>query len=276
VSVTSPAGGATFVAPATVSIAASAADSDGTVARVDFYAGTTLLGSDTAAPFQWTWSSVPAGTYSITAVATDDDAATTTSAAVSITVNAPPPGGLPGPWSSQDIGAVGPAGSASWTSGTFTVKGAGADIWYSADALHYVWQPVTGDVDVVARVVSEEYVHAWVKGGVMIRQALTPESPQAMMLVSPGKGLAFQRRTATWGNSTSTSGGAGTAPMWVKLERRNDTITAYRSTDGVAWTLVGSDSFTMPPTVYVGLAVSSHDAARLAAVTFDQVSVIQR
>ena len=206
--------------------------------------------------------------------------ATTTSAAITITVNepAPPPpaGGLPAPWRSQDIGAVGPAGSATESAGTFTVKGAGADIWYYADAFQYVWQPITGNVDVVARVTSIENVHAWVKAAVMIREQLTPEAAHAMMLVSPGKGLAFQRRQATWGMSTHTSGGGGTAPAWVKLERRGNTITAYRSADGVTWTLVGSDTFSMGASVYVGLAVSSHDASRLATVTFDSVSVTQR
>jgi hypothetical protein len=96
------------------------------------------------------------------------------------------------------------------------------------------------------------------------------------MLVSPGKGLAFQRRTATGGISTHTSGGSGTAPAWVKLERRGSTITAYRSADGIAWTLVGSDAMAMGFEVYVGLAVSSHVSGRLATATFDSVTVIPR
>ena len=278
VAITGPAAGATFTAPATIAIAASASDTDGTVARVDFYNGATLLGSDTSAPYQWSWTGVAEGTYTLTARATDDDGAQTTSAAISITVNdpAPPSGGLPAPWSSQDIGNVGPAGSATFSNGTFTVKGAGADIWYYSDAFHYVWRPMTGNVDVIARVTSTDTFQAWVKGAVMIREQLTPESAHAMMLVSPGKGLAFQRRVTTWGASTNTSGGAGTAPAWVKLERRGNVITAYRSDDGVTWTLVGSDTFSMAATVYVGLAVTSHDASRLATVTFDNVSVIQR
>jgi hypothetical protein len=91
VTLTAPAAGATSTAPATVSLAAEAADSDGTVVRVDFYAGTTLLGSSTTAPFAHTWSNVPAGSYSLTARAVDDDGATATSAAVAITVTDPEP-----------------------------------------------------------------------------------------------------------------------------------------------------------------------------------------
>ena len=86
VSLTSPASGATYTAPASIAIAASAADSDGTVSRVDFYRASTLIGTDTTSPYTVTWSGVPAGTYSLTARATDNSGATRTSAAVSVTV----------------------------------------------------------------------------------------------------------------------------------------------------------------------------------------------
>jgi hypothetical protein len=62
-------------------------DTDGSVSRVDFYANGSLIGTDTAAPFSFTWSNVSAGSYSITAIATDNDGASTTSGPVSITVN---------------------------------------------------------------------------------------------------------------------------------------------------------------------------------------------
>jgi type II secretory pathway pseudopilin PulG len=87
VSITSPADGATFTAPASITINATAADSDGTLSKVDFYrGGTTLLGTDTTSPYSYTWSSVAAGSYSLTAKATDNDGAATTSTAVNITV----------------------------------------------------------------------------------------------------------------------------------------------------------------------------------------------
>ncbi|WP_246610038.1 glycoside hydrolase family 48 protein, partial [Nonomuraea rhizosphaerae] len=87
VSLTSPTAGQTFTAPATVPLAATAADSNGTIAKVDFYQGSTLLNSDTASPYAFSWTNVAAGTYSITAVATDNGGASTTSAPVGITVS---------------------------------------------------------------------------------------------------------------------------------------------------------------------------------------------
>ena len=93
------------------------------------------------------------------------------------------------------------------------------------------------------------------------------------MLVSAGKGTAFQRRVSSGGLSTSTAGTFTTAPFWVKLQRRGNTISAFTSVDGVNWTLVASDTFSMGATVHVGLAVSSHDATRAATATFDNVRV---
>lgn len=89
VSLTSPANNTTFTAPATIAIAATATDADGTISKVEFYNGSTKLGEDTNSPYSYSWSNVAAGTYALTAKATDDKGATTTSATVNIIVNAP-------------------------------------------------------------------------------------------------------------------------------------------------------------------------------------------
>ncbi|MCR5889842.1 Ig-like domain-containing protein [Hymenobacter sp. J193] len=106
VSLTSPTSGATFTAPASITITANAADANGTVSKVEFYRGTTLLGTDTSAPYSYTWTGVAAGSYSITAKATDNQGAVTTSAAVSVTVT----------------GSTGSCSVAAWTAtGVYTV-----------------------------------------------------------------------------------------------------------------------------------------------------------
>jgi len=88
VSLTQPAAGAQFFAPATVNLAASAAD-DVSVAKVEFFNGPTKLGEDTTAPYAYAWSGVVQGTYSVTARATDGGGKSTTSAPVSVTVRPP-------------------------------------------------------------------------------------------------------------------------------------------------------------------------------------------
>jgi Domain of unknown function (DUF1929)/Bacterial Ig domain len=88
VALTQPNNGATFTPPASVTLAATASDADGSVAKVEFFNGSTKLGEDTTAPYDFTWSGVAAGTYTLTARATDDLGGATTSAASTITVSA--------------------------------------------------------------------------------------------------------------------------------------------------------------------------------------------
>jgi hypothetical protein len=94
VSLTSPVNGTSYTAPGSMTIAATATD-DKAVTRVEFYSGTTLLNTDTAAPYAFNWTGVPAGTYSVRATAYDGDGASATTAAATITVAAavsPPTG----------------------------------------------------------------------------------------------------------------------------------------------------------------------------------------
>ena len=84
-SLTAPATATTGVA---VTLIAAAADSDGSVARVAFYDGSTLLGEDTTAPYTWAWTPSASGSHSLSARAIDDGGASTTSAAVVVTLSA--------------------------------------------------------------------------------------------------------------------------------------------------------------------------------------------
>ncbi len=86
VAITSPADNSSFTPPATINITANAADENGTVTKVEFYAGTSLLATDSVAPYATTWSNVPYGNYIVTAKATDNDGNFTVSAPVNINV----------------------------------------------------------------------------------------------------------------------------------------------------------------------------------------------
>ena len=86
-----PAANAAFVQGTAITVSANAADSDGTVARVDFFDGATLIASDTTAPYSISWTTAAAGAHTLTARAVDNAGAATSSAAVAITVTAAPP-----------------------------------------------------------------------------------------------------------------------------------------------------------------------------------------
>ena len=269
VSLTAPANGASFTAPASITVSASATDADGTVSKVDFFAGTTLIGTDTTSPYSITWNNVGTGSYSLTAVATDNVGATTTSAARTITVtgNTAPPA----PWTAADIGTPSQPGSTQHANGTFTMRSTG-EVGGTADQFHFVYQPVTGDIDIRARVASIEAVQPWSKAGVMVRETLAPGSIMGMMFISASSGSAFHQRLSTGAARVSTTGTAVAAPYWVRLERRGTTLTASQSADGTTWASIGT--MTVPASaIYVGLAVASGDAALLATGVLDSVLV---
>ena len=212
------------------------------------------------------------------ALTSHDAGSNATASFDNVSTNAGPPPStptLPPDWSNVDVGPTAASGAASFSGGTFTVHGAGADIWGTADQFQFVYRTLTGDGAITARVATVEAVDVWTKAGVMVRASLTPQSRHAMMIVSSGRGLAFQRRVVDGAASTHTSGGVGTAPLWVRLERAGDNLTASVSTDGAAWRVVGTEAIALPATVYVGLAVTSHASGTLATATFDGVSLVQ-
>lgn len=86
VALTSPSQGQTFTAPATVPLTASASETGGSISKVEFFSGTTLLGTATTSPYSFTWSNVPAGAYQLTAEAFDAAGGSAMSTSVSITV----------------------------------------------------------------------------------------------------------------------------------------------------------------------------------------------
>jgi hypothetical protein len=194
---------------------------------------------------------------------------------------------LPAWQTGADVGAPAIAGSASFSDGRYTISGSGADIGGASDQFHYVYQAVNGDVDIITRVVSLQATGQWPKAGVMIRETLAAHSRHALALSSPNRGYAFQWRTATGGGSTRTSGGAGTAPGrvrlirggagtargWVRLIRKGNVFSAYQSTNGASWAGMGTATFAMNETVYVGIAVTSNTVAAATTAVVDNLRV---
>lgn len=183
-------------------------------------------------------------------------------------------------WQSKDIGITTPAGSAADTSGVFDIEGAGSDVYGSADHFHYVYQTLSGDGIITARVDSIQNTNEWAKTGVMIRETLDINSPHAVCIITPvavhtnGQGgIALQYRLLKGGSSSSIEGGAFTAPYWLRLSRKGNVFTGYQSADGITWDSVGTITIPMATTVYTGLMLTSHNAAVLGKAALSNVSV---
>lgn len=178
---------------------------------------------------------------------------------------------LPAPWHSQDIGPVGIGGSASVSQGTFTLKGSGADIWGTTDAFQYVYQTISGNGELVARLNALQNTEPWAKAGLMFRESLNYNAANAFVMATPEHGTGLQWRAATAGGSSYVPGPFFSAPVWLKLKRQGDVITASSSLDGANWTLVGSQSVPIIEPMLMGLAVTSHNDVALNTSTFDNV-----
>jgi len=189
----------------------------------------------------------------------------------------PPPGsGLPPvplPWLTQDIGTVGLSGTAGFTNNVFTLVGAGGDIQGTADAFRFVYVTVTGACTITARVDSVQNIDPWSKAGIMVRASLDPGAANAFVAVTPGNGVTWQYRSSTGGGTSYNTTSGPRAPYWVKLVRSGNTFTGYRSSDGVTWTQQGATTIIMSFTVYVGLALTSHNTSSLGTATMDNVAV---
>jgi len=180
---------------------------------------------------------------------------------------------LPSGQQTMDIGAPAIAGSTIYSNGSYTVKAAGTDIWDTADQFRFVYQPMSGNGEVVARVASITAAHAGSKAGVMIREALTAQSRHVSVLASAWNGYTFRRRPDPAAYSVHTSGGTGAPPGWVRLVRTGNLFEAYRSANGTTWTKIGSDTIAMGATVYVGLAVTSRNVSTATTAVIDNLRV---
>ena len=102
---------------------------------------------------------------------------------------------LPAGWSDLDIGSPRRLGSASYSSGIWTIKGGGADIWNGSDHFNYAFESIHGSVSIVARVTGLTNTDPWAKAGVMLRDGSGANAAFADIVVTPGNGVAFQWRT---------------------------------------------------------------------------------
>ncbi|TKJ33840.1 MAG: hypothetical protein CEE38_19655 [Planctomycetes bacterium B3_Pla] len=161
--------------------------------------------------------------------------------------------------------------------GTFTMTGSGADIWGTADQFHFAYKTLTGPGTIIARINSVQNTHGWAKAGVMIRETLDAGSKHAFVCVTPDNGVVSQGRTDTDIASFSTNETGITAPRWVRLERDAvGNLTASHSSNGTAWQPVGNafpENIPMEGTIYVGLALTSHDDDQTCEAVFSDVTI---
>ena len=189
---------------------------------------------------------------------------------------APSASPCPSGWNCQDIGNPALVGNQSLSGATWTVSGAGGDIWASSDQFHYVWQSASGDTTVSAELTSQSDTDPSAKAGVMLRGGTDPGAAYYAAYVTPGEGVAVQYRDADGGIAAQQANPSGTVPAFLKVARSGAFFTAYTSTDGSTWTPVPGSTVSLPNlsgTILAGLAVTSHNTGTAGNATFTSVTI---
>lgn len=185
--------------------------------------------------------------------------------------------GNPTGWLGTDVGSPIRAGSDSSVAGEFTIQATGTGIWGGSDEFRFVYQMVSGDSELIARVTAVPNTHDYAKAGVMIRETLDHNARNAFMTLTGGEGPKFQRRTSTGSWSSSSDGGSHSEPYYVRIQRVGNVLRGFISATGSdgTWTQVGPDVTLsgLAEDVYIGLAATSRRYWTLGTAKFDNVTL---
>ncbi len=213
---------------------------------------------------------------------------------------------MPSSWQSVDVGAPITVGAADYaaSSGTFYVDGSGSDVYGANEQFHYVYQALTGDGTITARVRYQSNSSSWAKAGVMVAQSTAAGTAFVDALVAPDvspntpniNGVACDANgcisplppvTPAMGNGARMqyTGPGGVTPKtyptgfaspnkWVQLQRSGNTFVSSISADGVNWTQIGVVTLAMTGPVTIGLFDTAHNIGQYSTVAFDHVQVV--
>ena len=196
-------------------------------------------------------------------------------------------------FSNMDLGFPTIEGSVDASGDQVVVTAAGADIWGTADEGHFYYTTLEGGFDVVVRVVSLEGTHSWAKSGIMVREELDPAGRHVDIMTTRTDGQNItnvQWRDTFGGGSASKPGGERVGPVpypnaWIRLTRadgNSNEFKGYLSEDGVSWgdpyhvyNMTEDTDGPFASDVFVGLAVTSHDAASEVVATFADFQILE-
>ncbi|MCU0749224.1 MAG: family 16 glycosylhydrolase [Akkermansiaceae bacterium] len=183
---------------------------------------------------------------------------------------------LAAPWTSQDVSSSGLSGTGGRLGEHFVLQAGGNNLGGSSDQIHFLHQPLVGDGTITARILGVDPTAYHAKTGVMIRESTAVGARSAAVVWGPVNQLVeFNRRSSTNGGASGTLTAREIInPPWLRLTRRGNVFTAYRSPDGQAWTRVGTpQTISMASNVLIGIPACSGDTSRLAEMALTDVSI---
>jgi hypothetical protein len=170
------------------------------------------------------------------------------------------------------------------------IKAGGIDIWSCSDQFHFSFMEHAGNFDFTARIEALSSADLYTKSGLMTRASLESDSQHTYFLTFPNNaprnnntgGLEFQYRSIQGGdskaiypiiNSVFPSFPTNFPNTWLRLVRIGDTFHAYYSKSGLEWNLYCSLKLQLPPVVFLGIAVTSHNELKTASSSIRNISI---
>jgi hypothetical protein len=173
---------------------------------------------------------------------------------------------------SVDVGSSTASKVVDASSGTYSMTSSGSDTSAKSDALTFDETSLSGDGTIIAKLSSLSGANAGAVAGVMIRSSSAANASDVLLALSPVDGANFVTRSSA-GAATADKVVATSGQPWLKLVRSGNTFTAYTSTNGLSWNLVGSATVDMTGTLMIGLELSSTSTSQPENAVFSNVSI---
>jgi hypothetical protein len=181
-----------------------------------------------------------------------------------------------------DVGAVGRAGSHFSCGDEIEIVGGGTDVWDVNDQFYFVSKSIHGNFDARVHVTSLAGSNAITKALLLARESTNTNARAYHISVNPtppGRNQLELGLRSTTGGTTAAWGGnfvpANIPAVWMRITRIADTFTGYRSSNGVDWIAMGTNTLALPPDMSVGIGVTAHDNTLLATGVFSNFRIIQ-
>lgn len=176
---------------------------------------------------------------------------------------------------SSDIGTTGGTTQTLDPGSAYDVSGAGTDIWSTSDQFRFVSRAITGDFDMRVRIDSISFVNGQSMAGLMARTSLDGNARNVFVKARADNSTRMTYRSSTGGTTVGAgSGTVGFPNAWLRMTRVGNTFTSYASADGTNWTFVASVTLSLPATMYIGMAVSSHQTGTPTTARFRDFSLV--
>jgi len=182
---------------------------------------------------------------------------------------------LPASWSAADLTGTPIQGASSYN--TFTnqwlLTGSGTNATSTISQGQFASQPWTTDGTFIAEIQSISGSGSAAKGGLLFTSTGTAGTSFVGLTQTGTGGLAFIWQSAGSGSAQGIQLRKVASPLWVEIVSNAGTYSGYYSTDGVNYTLLGSESVTFPGAIQAGLVFASGSTTTLGTATFTNVSI---